>query len=208
MIEMNPVDLVQLQISLEYQLDAGGLLVPFDNSSEQAYYVVYQHSQGFTPYFSSELPADVRVQLLDLGLPKAFTHPDEVKQLFSENNLPCRGGDDIYWSGYFSHPPGPNETQEVCHHGEAWSVLHEGLEVCRAISVRQNEHCAEVYVETLPAYRRRGYGRRVVAAWALEVMKTDRVAFYSFRLRNTASAAVASSLGAQWYANVVAYEPG
>jgi GNAT superfamily N-acetyltransferase len=205
---MDPRELIDLQICMEYQLDERGLLIPINHSSEQAYYIVYQHLEGYVTYFNHELPANLRAQLLQLGPPAAFDHPDEVRQLITEAYLPCKGGEDIFWSGYFSHTPASANYPDACHHGVTWSVYRDEQEVCRALSIRDNERCAEVYVESLPAYRRRGFGRQVVAAWAMEIMNSGRVALYSYRLKNLASAALASSLGIEWYANVVTYEPG
>jgi GNAT superfamily N-acetyltransferase len=204
---MNSPDFILLQISLEYELDAESLLVPFNNSSEQAYYVVYQYASGFLPYYNHELPAEVRTQLDSLGVQAAFTHPEEVRQLISYSYLPCKGGEDIFWSGHFPRLPELGEQPELCHNGDAWSIMPGELEVSRAISVRQNERCAEVYVETLPAYRRKGYARQVVAAWVRDIMDRGRVAFYSYKTRNIASAALARSLGVEWYADVIAFEP-
>ena len=39
---MDPIDLIHLQITLEYALDASGRLVPFPGSSEQGLYIVYK----------------------------------------------------------------------------------------------------------------------------------------------------------------------
>jgi predicted GNAT family acetyltransferase len=85
--------------------------------------------------------------------------------------------------------------------------VKDGKIVCRACSIRQNERCAEVYVATLSNYRRRGFGRQAVAAWAKQILDSRRVPFYSYRANNTPSAGLASSLNVTWYANVVAYEP-
>ena len=205
---MDPHELINLQIHLEYQLDESGLLVPFNHGSEQAYYVVYQHLQGYKVYFNHELPSNLRAQLSQLGASAAFERPEKVRQCITDANLPCKGGEDIFWSGYFSQPPTLVDYPDVSHYEVAWSVYRDDQEVCRALSIRQNERCAEVYVESLPAYRRRGFGRQVVAAWALEIMDSDRVALYSYRLKNLASAALASSLGVIWYANVVTFDPG
>jgi predicted GNAT family acetyltransferase len=94
----------------------------------------------------------------------------------------------------------------VSQEGNVWVVKVGNQVVCRAMSVRQNEHSAEAYVETLPAYQRRGYGRQATAAWADDILKSGRVPFYSYHLANSASAALARSLSIEWYADVVGYE--
>ena len=58
---------------------------------------------------------------------------------------------------------------------------------------------------TLPEFRRRGYARQVTAAWAHDIQQQDKVPFYSHRLSNLASQAVARSLGLIPFQTAVAY---
>jgi hypothetical protein len=204
---MEPLDLIQLQISLVYQLGPDGLLLPFPGSTEQAWYLVYQYSQGYVPYFNTELPSHVRQQLLALGPKTSFEDPEKVRKLIDSSHQPCAGGDVMFWSGYISQPPEPEAYRLATRKDSDWVVEKNGKVVCHACSVRQNEQCAEVYVETLPNYRRRGFGRPAVAAWAKHILDSRRVPFYHYRANNTPSAGLASSLNVTWYANVVAYEP-
>jgi hypothetical protein len=53
---MNPIELIQLQITLEYSLNETGRLVPYPGSSEQGAYIVYRYVGGYMPYFSHRLP--------------------------------------------------------------------------------------------------------------------------------------------------------
>jgi len=205
---MEPLDLIKLQIGLEYQLDEGGLLVPIHGSSEKAWYIIYHYANAFTEYFGRELPDKVRQQLAGLGTQINFYYPENVKELISMHYQTCRGGEDVYWSGYFTHPPESHEYQATTQEGEDWVIVQDGQAASRALSIRQNEKCAEVYVETLPSYRRRGYGRQVVAAWAQAILNSGRVPFYSYRMGNRPSATLASSLGVVWFAYVLAFEPG
>jgi GNAT superfamily N-acetyltransferase len=199
--------LIRLRVSLEYQLDQEGFLIPFPNSSEQAWFLVYQYAQGYKTFFQHALPGEVRQRLAALGPQEAFNHPGLVRKLISDGYQSCAGGEVVYWSGYFDCPPETDERSHATCDGDAWVVKVEGQTVCQASSVRKNEKCAEVYVETLPAYRRKGYGRQVVAAWARDVLDSRRVPFYSYRLRNRPSTALANSLRVAWYANVVTFGP-
>lgn len=61
----------------------------------------------------------------------------------------------------------------------------------------------EAGVDTLEGHRRRGYAKRVVHAWAAELLRQGRVPLYSTSWDNTASRAVARALdmrlyGASW----------
>ena len=49
------------------------------------------------------------------------------------------------------------------------------------------------------------YARQTVAAWAHEVIRSGRTAFYSYKVENQPSRALARSLGTEWYADVVGY---
>lgn len=69
----------------------------------------------------------------------------------------------------------------------------------RAVSVcatvRRSAMGVEAGVDTLDGYRRQGYGREVVAAWASAIQQEGLTAFYSTSWDNAASIALAKSLG-------------
>jgi hypothetical protein len=73
-------------------------------------------------------------------------------------------------------------------------VDEKAVSVCA--SVRHGPAGAdEVGVDTAPAFRRRGHGLAVVAAWADAVRQHGRVPLYSTSWTNTASMALAQRLG-------------
>lgn len=63
----------------------------------------------------------------------------------------------------------------------------------------------EAWVRTLPQFRLRGYARQVTAAWASDLLERGKTAFYSHAIENTASGAVASSLGLNEFITGIAY---
>ncbi len=204
---MKSIDLIHHQISLEYQLDLNGMLVPFPGSTEQALYIVYRYSQGYVPYFNHRLPANVRKDLLSLRPKGAFDQPGEVIKIINAYYCPCNGGDEVFQSGYIARLPELDELPVFIWDRDGWVVKVHGQVVSKTISVRQNTECAEAYVETHPDFRNRGYGRQTVTAWARDILNSGRVPFYSYRLSNAASAALAARLGVVRFADVVAYEP-
>jgi hypothetical protein len=204
---MRSIDLIHHQIGLEYELDLNGLLVPFPTSTEQALYIVYRYSQGYVPYFNHRLKTKVCRRLLSLGPKGAFDQPGEVIKLISENHQPCKGGDEIYQSGYFAKLPVLDELPVFTWESEAWVVKVNGRIVSKTISIRQNANCAEAYVETHPDFRMKGYGRQTATAWARDILNSGRVPFYSYKLSNRASAALAVRLGVIRFAEVVVYDP-
>lgn len=91
------------------------------------------------------------------------------------------------------------DWDDVAAHFEARqpivAVLEEGFAVSVCFSSRLTDRAAEAGVETLEAFRGRGYGGRVVAQWARAVRASTRIPFYSTSWDNTASQGLARSLG-------------
>jgi ribosomal protein S18 acetylase RimI-like enzyme len=59
----------------------------------------------------------------------------------------------------------------------------------------QSPHFAEIYVHTKPAYRRRGFGRSVVAAIVEKTLADGKIPLYSVGVENGASISLAESIG-------------
>ncbi len=87
------------------------------------------------------------------------------------------------------------ESREPC-----FAVLESGQAVAFCLSARSTPRSAEAGVETLPAFRGRGYGAAVVTAWAQEVRQQGRTPLYSTAWSNAASQALARRIGLRQYA--------
>ncbi len=153
-----------------------------------------------------ELPEDVLPRLLAprmaaLGyrpLPRAWTaiaHWRPVS-LFAPPAHPslCRldRATDAVWA--LSHPRADLPD-------DAWVMLADGCTVAAAW-----EQGGEIAVETAPAYRRRGYARAAVAALLADRTTAGREVCYRCAETNTASMALAASLGLALTAHE--YRPG
>ncbi len=200
---MNPIDLIRLQITLEYDLDKAGRLVPFPGSSEQGLYIVYRYAGGCTAFFDHRLPESLCEQLRGLGCEQTFEAPGNVQRVVQAYTS-CRF-EGRFVSEYLPQRPSAEQFPLVSQQQGQFVVQVDGEPVCRAWSERGNAACAEVAVETHPAHRQHGYARQAVAAWAYDVIGSGRVALYSYKRDNEASRALAHNLGAAWYADVVCY---
>lgn len=99
-------------------------------------------------------------------------------------------------------------TQDVGHEdlGEGTlQVTIDGKVVSRAWSVRSSDRAEEVAVETHGDFRRRGYGKQVVTQWVRGVFDRRKIPIYSHRKGNLESAALARSVGAIPFVEVVSY---
>ncbi len=81
------------------------------------------------------------------------------------------------------------------------AIVEAGYPVSVCFCARRSEVAAEAGLETAEAFRGRGFGSRVTAAWALAVRATGRVPLYSTSWTNEASLAVARKLGLAAYAS-------
>lgn len=81
------------------------------------------------------------------------------------------------------------------------AVCEEGSPVSICFCARRSDSAAAAGLETAPAFRGRGFGPRVTAAWALAIRATGRVPLYSAAWTNAASLAVTRKLGLTAYAS-------
>lgn len=87
----------------------------------------------------------------------------------------------------------------LLHELEGWwpcfAVVRDGAAVSICFSSRIGPRACEAGVETIPAFRGRGYAATVTAAWAASIRDTGRIPLYSTSWENLASQGVASRLG-------------
>ncbi len=110
------------------------------------------------------------------------------------------------WQGrsyVFPEHINPLSDCEIEERHEGFCVVEEGKVVSRAWSSREDDFAAELAVETDEAYRRQGYAKAVASAWAARIIGKGKVAFYSHRVDNWASGALARSLNAVHFMDVI-----
>lgn len=90
-------------------------------------------------------------------------------------------------------------SSEIDYAQPCTAVVHEGraVSVCRSVRLTSEAH--EAGLETLKAFRGRGYAAAAVAGWATEVRKLGAVPLYSTSWDNAASRSVAAKSALSFY---------
>ena len=131
------------------------------------------------------------VQRFEIG--PAYLFPDGVARASTEAVAVTSENTDVLRGGFEDWLP------DVPHRRPFLAILHEGRAVSICCSVRITSEAHEVGVETLHAYRGRGYASDVVAQWANEVRSLGCLPLYSTSWENLASQGVAKRLGLRQY---------
>lgn len=197
------VDLVNLQIRLEYRLDESGLLISHQGSTEHAWFVCYQGESRTIRFYRRDLPEDLRERLAALPDEAPFDAPAFVEGILGARLV------EKHWTGSAAVvPPGDRAS----HSSDARRLGRHDLEIARgtgfavsADNLAALSRRAEVWVRTLPEFRRKGHARQAVAIWADAVRDAGKVPFYGYSADNIASRALLLSLGGRDFAMVVAY---
>lgn len=216
--------LLRLQLELECtRVEPGNLLAPFACADPDplARALVVGYSNAYALYLRQDMPLTLRERLRELGPERALSDRERVQAILAEDAT-C---DDV-WSGVTyifpsnlaaTVPPDAIRLEHQRHgplldaHQPGWDVgkgvvygiIVDGRLVSSCTSSRENAQAAEAWVVTKLDYRRRGFARQVVAAWARDLQQQGKTPFYSHRADNLASRDVAHSLGlAQVFATV------
>ena len=88
----------------------------------------------------------------------------------------------------------PYTARELAARWPCRTVVRDGIAVSACFSARLTADAAEAGVDTVEAYRRRGYAVAVVSAWALAVRESGRIPLYSTSWDNLPSRSVARRL--------------
>ena len=200
---MKNEELIRLQVGLEYRL-AGNGLIPIPGSTEQARFILYRYPGGFARYYRIDIPLQLHLELGRMDGAQVFQDPESVRRILNAYSICPSAG--LFESCSVVHLPQTSDYPDVVQDGKCFIVRVDGQPVCWAWSERSNEQCAEVAVETLPAFRRRGYARQAVSALAAAEMAKGRVVFYSYKMDNLTSRELARSLGVVHFASCAAFD--
>ncbi|MGI8826748.1 MAG: GNAT family N-acetyltransferase [Chloroflexota bacterium] len=139
--------------------------------------------------FRGVLGEDGGIQPVDVG--SAYRFPDELPApvnvtRIARSNLHLLEGMGPDWEDMTRE----FEAREPC-----CAMIEDGAAVSLCFSARLTARAAEAGIETVEAYRGRGYAPKVVAAWANAVRAAGRIPLYSTTWANLALQAVARKLG-------------
>lgn len=147
------------------------------------------HGDGFTTILQAHAP----VQRLGKGL--AYRFPNQIPSPSAEVVRVTQENAELLRDGF------PEVIAELDFVQPCMIVVEDGSAVSLCHSVRISARAHEAGLETLTAYRRKGYAAAVVAGWAMAVHDLGLIPFYSTSWDNVASQGVAGSLGLVLYAS-------
>lgn len=215
MSSFSALELILLHMELEcIGVNENGDLYQFQcaNPDDLLRFYVAHHEHGYSRFFQQDLPDYIRDQLLALT-PDVGLKDTGVVRVILAQDAPCH---DFYTGKSYIFPDSipPDLFSDAVRLDESHRALMEqfspGIQITdKAVfaivtdekivstceSSRENEHAGEAWVQTLTAYRGRGYAQQVTAAWAHELQRQGKTPFYSHKLSNRASQQVAQRLG-------------
>jgi predicted GNAT family acetyltransferase len=203
---MGPVELIMREAELEYRVPMYGdtiRVTPY-NSDNVPRVAVARHAKGFQMLFREGLPHKEKTTFLQYGPERLFSlSDDEISMLSIATGQAYRVVDCGWYC--ITRIPGRSEFPDVVRRDGRYVVERDGREVAEAWSCETGARAAEVEVNTLEEYRRRGYARQVVAAWAYDTRREGKTAYYSHLTTNMASRALVANLGGVWFADMREY---
>lgn len=226
---MTGEDLLRLQFALQrIGVDAAGDLVRLPGPHPDGlprFYCARLADGGDVRFYRHDVPGDVRSRLARIPWEQARQDSARVCAILAAHGT-CEGT----WIGRSYavtrpidpperagvrrlDPTAPTERTlladfdaDMAGYGwPAFAILAEGRVVSACVSSREDDRAAEAWVQTVPAYRGRGFARRVTAAWAHAAQQSGKIPFYSHSEDNAASAGVARGLGLEPYAYDAGY---
>jgi GNAT acetyltransferase len=218
---LSTLELIHIQYAALYNLDQHGRMLSVNDEpdgSPAPQFFMARTVEGNFYRFHADLPADLVATLSDICSAEPITSDFEPAPLYATAIRSLLGTHvEEYRGPAYQIPetvpqvPGavivqPEQVNVFQEHynwlieayigcGPIAAVVHNGSAVSVCFSSRSRLISAEAGLDTIEAFRRRGYARATTAAWAHEVQAQGRIAFYGTSWDNSASRSVARSLG-------------
>jgi ribosomal protein S18 acetylase RimI-like enzyme len=180
-------------------------IIPFPGQHDEGTprFLMSRHAGGISRFYRQDLPAELRARLAAVDPERVFADDGLVREILAAH-APCDGT----WSGVWyriEQAPDPAAYPTVSRVAGELVVLIDDKPVARAWSAKADARAEEVEVATDAAYRGRGYGRQVVAAWVSDVLARGKVAIYSHRIDNEPSRRIVEGLGGRQFSEEIEY---
>lgn len=219
------LDLMQMHVHALYVQDHASRIISVNdwNGGLAPRFFLGRTKEGNIWRFRHDLPEEICVQLENLCHSEPFTisdrplHEAAYRRILASHSPITR-----IWLGpaysfanvfaFASEPILINEQNafmlqdhfpdwlpDVPHQQPFATLLVDGQPVAVCASVRITDAAHEAGVETLDSQRRKGFGAKVVSAWAGIVKKMGAIPLYSTSIENLASQKLAARLGLTQY---------
>jgi hypothetical protein len=199
---MKAIDLIRLNLEIENQVNTDGDLIPL-SEKDSTVFTISRVGTDYVSFFRFDVPLEIRESINPMDSEQALNDHEAVKRILTKfvPYVNAVTGEGLY----FTHSPTADEFSDVVVRKGCYVVLADGEPASWAWTQDGNLRASELAVETLPAFRRRGYGQQVVSAWASSELSAGRVPFYSYLAGNLPSEALANSLSVVHYATSTSY---
>ncbi len=198
--------------------------MPGPNPDPMPRFYVAKHADGYNAFIRHDVSEHIRKELTALPVEMAYGDEERVRRILAQE-APCREA-----SRYFTHTFPNNMTrdsypkavrlgqkhQALMHEYDSrfsalerrlvYAIIEDGKIVSTCQSSRENAVAGEAWLRTLPEYRGRGYAKQVTRMWAHELQMVGKIPFYSLKLGNEPSRALAESLKLRLCFAVVDYD--
>lgn len=206
---MDTQALILLQLELEcVRLNRNGYLESFqcDNPDALGRLAIYRDAETYYRFLRHDVDATLRQHLKLLREETLFADHAMVRRSLSEES-PCESV--FIGRSYIFPEEALSESYEdsaiIFGESSLCAIEIDGQIVASASSVRENGKAAEAWVHTEDNFRGKGYGQRVVLAWARRIAEKGKVPFYSHSLGNIGSQRLVEKLPFVWVYDLVSY---
>ena len=221
---LTDLELMQLHVEAEFTHDAAGCLVSTNEPtpSPAPRFFLGRTSLGFIRGYRHDVSVERR-RALEAAIRRLETHASDIDRPIDPTPFEKILAEDapvehtsVGLAYRFPHALQPEPASRILREPADAALLHpllapwapdiqssaplvalivdgQAVAVCGSVRIAPRAH--EAGVETAAPFRRHGYGRAVVAAWASAVRALGVEPLYSTTWQNTASRAVARALG-------------
>lgn len=210
---MNPLEALQFQLRLEgFEIVNGNRLRQVETvpCEEIPLMVLAQLADGrVAAYFDESLPLNLYLELMESARHIPFPTIGPLLETLAKQHISFQVGHyktHLFPAAFLDFVSNQVECRskddpQVCHFGfgdfaeYVYVIERDGKIASACVSTREDKKCGEAWVCTDPQYRHQGLAQHVVGAWARNMLAAGKVPFYSHKIENIASAALAKRLG-------------